>query len=70
MQGVPMRFVNYDNLREKGITYSKPHLWRLIKAGQFPAPVKGLGPENVWPEPEVDSIIANRLAARNKSEAA
>ena len=60
-----MRFVTYDGLREKGITYSKPHLWRLIKAGRFPAPVKGLGPENVWPESEVDSVVANRLAERD-----
>jgi prophage regulatory protein len=65
-----MRFVTYDGLREKGITYSKPHLWRLIKVGRFPAPVKGLGAENVWLEREVNSIIEGRVADRVKTEAA
>ncbi|HEY4981609.1 MAG TPA: hypothetical protein VII24_06645 [Pseudolabrys sp.] len=60
-----MRFLTYEGLREKGITYSKPHLWRLIKVGRFPAPVKGLAAENVWPETEIDSVIAERVAARD-----
>jgi prophage regulatory protein len=60
-----MRFLNHDGLKEKGITYSRPQIWRLIKAGRFPPPVKGLGNQNVWPEPEIDAVIAKRLAERD-----
>ena len=60
-----MRFLVYSDLKEKGISYSKEHLWRLIKAGRFPKPVKGLGPQNKWSEEEVDLAVAERLAARH-----
>jgi len=60
-----MHFLTYADLKEKGIDYSKEHLWRLIKAGKFPKPVKGLQAANVWPEPEVDNAIAARMAARD-----
>jgi prophage regulatory protein len=66
---IAMRFLTYDALKENGINYSKPHLWRLIKAGRFPAPVKGLAAENVWPEAEIDSIVAERVAARDAANA-
>jgi prophage regulatory protein len=65
-----MRFLSYDALKEKGITYSKPHLWRLIKAKRFPPPIKGLGAENVWSETEVDDVITARIAARDGPQAA
>ncbi len=61
-----MRFLTYDDLKAKGVRYSKPHLWRLIKEGRFPAPVKGLGPQNVWPEDEIDAAIAERVAERER----
>lgn len=64
-----MRFVTYAALKEKGFDYSKEHLWRLIKAGKFPKPVRGLGPENKWVEFEVDSIVAERIAARDEAAA-
>jgi hypothetical protein len=35
-----MRLVDHEDLRAKGITFSKPHLWRLIRAGKFPRQVK------------------------------
>jgi prophage regulatory protein len=65
-----MRFLTYADLKDKGVDYSKEHLWRLIKAGRFPKPVKGLQAANCWPEPEVDEAIAERLAARETTEAA
>lgn len=58
-----MRFLTYDDLKTKGVRYSKPHLWRLIKEGKFPPPIKGLGSQNVWTEPEIDAAVAERVAA-------
>jgi prophage regulatory protein len=62
-----MRLINWEGLHEKGIDYSKPHLWRLIKAGKFPAPVK-IGAKNAWPESEIDQLIEDRIAARDQAE--
>jgi prophage regulatory protein len=60
-----MRLLNDAGLREKGITYSRQHRQRLIKKGLFPAPVKGAGPENKWPEPEIDQYVESLLTARD-----
>lgn len=63
-----MRFLTYDELKTKGISYSRPHLWRLIRAGKFPPPIKGLGQQNVWSEPDVDAVVAERIAAAGKAK--
>jgi hypothetical protein len=34
------KFVAYFDLREHGIPYTRVHLRRLIRAGNFPAPVR------------------------------
>lgn len=62
-----MRFLHHDDLKAKGISYSKPHLWRLIQQGRFPAPVRGLGQQNVWAESEIDEYIAQRVAEREEA---
>jgi predicted DNA-binding transcriptional regulator AlpA len=64
------RFLSYAELAPKGIKYSKPHLWRLIKEKRFPAPIKGLGVENCWAEDQVDKYVADRVAAACNSEQA
>ncbi len=58
-----MRFLRHDDLKEKGVNYTRPHIWRLVRAGRFPAPVKGLGVENCWAEDQIDKYIADRVAA-------
>ena len=36
-----MRLLSVDELKTaKGIHYSKPHLYRLMKAGKFPQPIR------------------------------
>lgn len=66
-----MRFLRFTDLRSKGIDYSKPSLWRLMKEGKFPPPVKGLGVELCWAEDQIDKYIADRVAAaREKNSAA
>jgi len=61
-----MRLLDYEGLKAKGFRYSRTHLWRLIKAGHFPRPVKlGHGSRNSWVEQEIDEWIAARVAARD-----
>jgi len=63
-----MRLLDYEDLRAKGIKYSKCHLWRKIKSGEFPKPKKLFGPngKNVWTEEVIDRHIA-QLATREEA---
>jgi prophage regulatory protein len=63
-----MRLLSYEDLESKGIPYSRPHIWRLIKAGKFPKPVKIGAAKNCWVESEVDALIEARIAARDGSD--
>ena len=63
-----MNFLRYENFPEKGIRYSKAQVWRLRKLPaddprKFPDPVKGLGPENAWTEPQIDEYVSRQVAA-------
>jgi prophage regulatory protein len=62
--------LSYDELPSKGVHYSKPHLWRLAKAGRFPKPIKLSAVRNAWIEEEVDAWIEARLVERDKAGAA
>ncbi len=65
-----MRLIGDEGLREKGVRYSRPHRWRLIRAGLFPRPVKLSGGRNLWIESEVDAWINARIAERDAGEKA
>ena len=56
------KLLDYAALPERGIRYSKAHLWRLWTAGKFPKPVKLSACRNVWLESGVDAWIKSRLA--------
>jgi len=65
--------IDYEGLRRKGITFSRIHLWRLVRAGRFPAPIKPSGDpngRNAWDEAEIDQHIADRKAERSGGQAA
>ena len=61
-----MKLLSIDELKPvKGIPYSKPHLWRLIRAGKFVQPIR-LGENRIaFSEEEVDSWIASKAAERD-----
>jgi prophage regulatory protein len=62
-----VQLLDYDGLKAKGIPYSRPHLWRLMKK-DFPRPVKlGGGGRNLWVEDEVDAYLARKLAERQNA---
>lgn len=60
MPEAPVRVLTFAGLKEQGIPFSRQHLGRLEKAGQFPARIQ-LGECSVgWLEGEVDDWIRSR----------
>ena len=59
-------FLDYDGLAPLGVPHSRQHLWKLIKGGKFPRPVK-LGVENrgrnYWRRSTIETWIAGRVNA-------
>jgi prophage regulatory protein len=59
------RLIPYESLKAKCITYSKPHLWRLEKAGKFPKRVP-IGPGRYgYVEAEIDAYLEAKIAERD-----
>jgi prophage regulatory protein len=66
-----MRILSFEELRsEKGIPYSKVHLWRLERDGKFPKLVPLGESRHGWLVSEIDEWIVSRMAERNGREAA
>ena len=61
-----MRVLSLKDLkRVKGISYSRPHLYRLVNADKFPRPIK-LGENCIaFVECEVDEWIQDKIDARD-----
>jgi len=60
------RLIPYEALKTKCIMYSKPHLWRLERAGKFPKRVN-IGPGRYgYVEAEIDEYIAQKIAERDQ----
>lgn len=49
----------------KGINYSRCQIWRLIKQGEFPRPIKCGQNRNAFLESEIDAWIEEKVAERN-----
>jgi prophage regulatory protein len=63
-----MRFLRFKELNAKGVTYTREHLLRLEKAGQFPKRVR-LGPKKGivhWLEQEIDAHLNAKLQGRDQ----
>ena len=65
-----MKFLSDEDLRERGIKFTRQHRQRLIKAGKFPKPVKVGENTNAWVEPEIDQYQKDLIAARDAESAA
>ncbi|MFZ2159336.1 MAG: AlpA family phage regulatory protein [Bradyrhizobium sp.] len=57
--------IPYTALKAKGIPYSKPHLWRLEKAGKFPKRVPIGESRYAYVEEEIDAYVAGLITARD-----
>ena len=61
-----LRLLRYADLKsEKGIPYTRMHINRLEKAGQFPKRVHLSSMTVAWVEGEIDSHIAGKMAERD-----
>ena len=61
-----MRILSFVELRsEKGIPYSKVHLWRLERDGKFPKRVPLGESRHGWLDSEIDDWLAARAAERD-----
>jgi prophage regulatory protein len=60
--------IPYRDLKAKGIGYSKSHLWRLERTGQFPKRVPISASRYAYVESEVDAYIGNLIAARDAGQ--
>ena len=64
------RLIPHDSLAAKGITYSKPHLWRKEKDVTFPRRVPIGANRYAYVESEIDEYISKMIAARDAGRAA
>ena len=62
-----MKLIDFRSLGPaKGINYSRDHLRRKCKAGEFPKPILLSGHRIAWIEAEVDEWLADRARARSR----
>jgi prophage regulatory protein len=61
------RLLLFQDLRSKGITFSKAHLWRLERNGSFPKRVPLSAGRHAWVENEIDDWVTSRIAVRDGS---
>ena len=61
-----MRVLSYVQLLPlKGIGYSRDHVRRMAKAGQFPTPISLSTSRIAWDEAEIDAWLEQRAAMRS-----
>jgi predicted DNA-binding transcriptional regulator AlpA len=61
------QLLDYADLKDRGIKYSKAQLWRLWNADKFPKPVKLSAVRNAWRADEIDAWIEQRIAERDRA---
>jgi prophage regulatory protein len=59
-----MKFIRFQQLKELGIPWTRVHVGRLVRAGEFPAPVTLGGNSIAWLECEIQAWAAARVASR------
>lgn len=64
------RLIAHEDLKSKGIPYSKPHLWRLERAGKFPKRVPIGASRYGYVETEIDAYVDDLIKARDGEQAA
>lgn len=58
-----MKFLNFTDLKARGIVGSRMTLWRLIKEHDFPPGLLISPNRRAWAEPDVDAWLASRPVA-------
>jgi prophage regulatory protein len=57
--------IPYHDLKAKGVSYSKPHLWRLERDGKLPMRVPTGPTRYAYAESEIDAYQTALIAARD-----
>ena len=60
-----MELLSYRDLREKGIKFHRTHIWRKVKEGSFPPPIKIGAQRNAWIDSEIEEWIAGLVEQRD-----
>jgi prophage regulatory protein len=61
------RLISHNDLKAKGIPYSKVHLWRLEKQNRFPKRVPIGSGRYGYVEAEIDQYIEACIEARDQN---
>lgn len=69
-RAVSPTLIPFAGLKDKGITFSRMHLWRLERKGDFPKHVPVSANRIAWVESEIDAWIKARIAARGEARIA
>jgi prophage regulatory protein len=65
-----MRLLKISELAEKGIPYSRAHIYRLIHAKKFPEPVR-LGENRIaFVESEIEDWVQSKITERDAAKVA
>jgi len=64
-----MRVLSHDDLKARGIPYSRFYIRQLVAKGQFPKPVRLGGNRVAFVEDEIDAWLRKRAAEREDSAA-
>ena len=62
---MPTKVLSFKDLRERGISYSRVHIHRLVGAGKFPRPIKIGENRTAWLERELDEWLDAKIAERD-----
>jgi prophage regulatory protein len=63
------KVLSFKDLRERGISYSRVHIHRLVGAGKFPRPIKIGANRTAWLERELDDWLDAKIAERDARKA-
>lgn len=64
-----MKLLAFPDLGARGISFSRQHLWRLVKMGRFPAPIRLGTNTNRWVAGEIDRWLEEQIARRDAETA-
>lgn len=64
------RLIAHEDLKSKGIPYSKPHLWRLERDKKFPKRVPIGASRYGYVEAEIDAYVDKLIKARDAGKQA
>ncbi len=63
------RLIRMSEMKAHGVPFSRASIYRLIRAGEFPAPIKLGEHTSAWLVSEIEAWKHAKIAARDNSQA-